>query len=185
MNILVTGGARSGKSTFAEIKAKSISDDVLYIATAIPFDDEMKDRIKHHRERRPLNWKTLEKYKDFNELTSQECFGSSSLILLDCLTIMISNLMINSDINFDNCKIAEIEDLEKRVLIEIDYILTAVKKHNKDMIIVTNELGMGLVPAYPMGRHFRDIAGRMNQYLAGICEEVYFTVSGIPLKIKG
>ncbi|SHE91801.1 bifunctional adenosylcobinamide kinase/adenosylcobinamide-phosphate guanylyltransferase [Alkalibacter saccharofermentans] len=178
---LVTGGARSGKSTFAENRARE-KEKVAYIATSIPFDEGMAHRIKKHREQRPNSWITVEKHKDFNSLTLTPEIKDCGLFLVDCLTVMITNLMFYSGLDFDTCSHEQVDDLELEIKKEVDSLLNLAL--DKDMIIVTNELGMGLVPAYKMGSYFRDIAGRMNQLVAQRADEVYFIVSGIEIKIK-
>ncbi|MBU5678080.1 bifunctional adenosylcobinamide kinase/adenosylcobinamide-phosphate guanylyltransferase [Alkaliphilus sp. MSJ-5] len=182
--ILITGGARSGKSTLAEKKALELGENVVYIATAIAFDEGMKDRIKKHRLDRPKNWATVERYKDFSAIVEDESFKASDLILLDCMTLMVTNLMLESNLDFDNCSMEEVDRLEKDIFKEVDELLNIIMDNNKTAIIVTNEVGMGLVPSYRMGNIFRDIAGRVNQYIANKSKEVYFTVSGIEIKIK-
>ncbi len=182
--ILITGGARSGKSRFAEKMAAEQGEKVVYIATAIAFDEGMKDRIKKHQQDRPQIWKTIERYKDFNALKEDRAFIESDCILLDCVTLMVTNLMLESNLDFDNCSMEDIDVLEQGIFKEIEILLDITAHHHKDAIIVTNEVGMGLVPAYRMGNIFRDIAGRVNQYIAGRADEVYLTVSGIEMKIK-
>lgn len=182
--ILVTGGARSGKSTHAEGLAKDRGKKITYIATAKAIDKDMEDRIKKHKNQRPKEWSTIEKYRDFKELELYNEFSNSDTILIDCITIMVTNLLFEDNIDFDNCDIVVIEEIEKKIFYEIDRLINIIKKNNKRAIIVTNEVGMGLVPSYRLGSIFRDIAGRVNQYLAKKSTEVYFTVSGIPIKIK-
>lgn len=180
--VFVTGGARSGKSTFAEKYAKEKTDNVTYIATAIAFDKSMQHRIDKHKEQRPDDWGLIEKYKEFDKLSLSEGYGECELLLVDCMTILISNHMIYSGIDFDECLPSEVDDLEVKIKSDISNLL----KHSsdKDIIIVTNEIGMGIVPPYKMGAYFRDIAGRMNQFVASIADDVYFVVSGIEMKIK-
>jgi len=182
--ILITGGARSGKSSLAETKAKELGSKVVYIATAIAFDEGMKDRISKHKASRPNSWATIELYKNFSDLEKNQDFIESDLILLDCMTLMVSNILLDSNVDFDKCSMEEIEHIEKVVFKEIKELLEVVTRYEKKLIIVTNEVGMGLVPSYRLGSIFRDIAGRVNQYLAKQANEVYFTVSGIPLQIK-
>ncbi len=182
--ILITGGARSGKSTLAEKKASELGKNIVYIGTAIAFDEGMKDRIEKHRLDRPKSWKTIEKHKDFINIVEDDRFNISDLILLDCLTLMVTNLMLDSNLDFDNCSMEEINQLEKNIFKEVEELLNVIVSSKKTAIIVTNEVGMGLVPAYRMGNIFRDIAGRINQYIANRADQVYFTVSGIEMKIK-
>lgn len=182
--ILVTGGARSGKSTLGEKITKDIGENIVYIATAIAFDDSMKDRIKKHRNSRPKEWTTIEKYRSFNTLESNQDFLDADTIILDCMTIMISNLILESGYDFYKITMEEVDKLEEEIFNEIDSLLKIMEDYNKNFVVVTNEVGMGLVPSYKLGSIFRDIAGRGNQYLAKKATEVHLTVSGIPLKIK-
>lgn len=179
---LVTGGARSGKSTFAENLINK-EQNVVYIATAIPFDKEMKDRIKKHRDSRPSNWYTIERYKEFEEVMSIDILSNAEYVLVDCITLMITNLLLENSNDFDNTSMEEIDEIEKNIFKEIDKLLNVVA--NKKVIIVTNEIGMGIVPDNLLSRVFRDIAGRVNQYIAKKADYVYLLVSGIPVTIKG
>ncbi|MGB9779786.1 bifunctional adenosylcobinamide kinase/adenosylcobinamide-phosphate guanylyltransferase [Caldanaerobacter sp.] len=183
MNLtMVTGGARSGKSEFAEKLAyEKGKGDVLYIATSLPVDDEMKERIKRHRERRPSSWETVETYKDLDREILKR---GKKVVLIDCLTVMISNLLMEVDLTWEDFSLEEFDKVEKRIGEEVDKVLT-LSRDGLGIIIVTNEVGMGLVPEYRLGRIFRDIAGRMNKKVAEAAKEVYFMVSGIPVKIKG
>ena len=182
--ILITGGARSGKSTYAEELAKEAKGGVLYIATSIPFDDEMKDRVKKHKERRPSTWDTFEGYKNLKKVFYNKNLQFDT-ILLDCITIMVTNLMFDkAGDNFDELNEQEINTMEKDILQEVNDFLNAAEESLKTIIIVTNELGSGIVPEYKMSRVFRDIAGRVNQYIASRASEVNLVVCGIPIKIK-
>lgn len=182
--IFVTGGARSGKSRFAEELLTEI-DRPLYIATAIPFDDEMKERIKIHRERRDDRWVTAEQYRGLGQVVDrygETCGG----ILLDCITVMVTNLMLEDACReWEGINQDEIDAIEEEINYEVDELIGAVRRFEGTAVIVSNEVGMGIVPANPLSRHFRDIAGRVNQKIAFSADEVYFTVSGIPVKIKG
>lgn len=178
----ITGGARSGKSTYAEHLAKKDKRQITYIATSIAFDEGMKHRIKKHQSRRPKQWLTIERYRDFDALLEVEEYQRSDILLVDCITVMISNLMFYSGLDFDTCKVEEVDELEKKITLEIEKLLDLSQE--KDMIIVSNELGMGLVPAYKMGNYYRDIAGRINQLIASRADEMFFIVSGLPMKLK-
>ena len=178
----ITGGARSGKSTYAERIAKESNKQIAYIATSIPFDDGMKSRIKKHRAQRPKEWATIEKYRNFNQVVELQDYQEADILLVDCVTVMINNLMFYSGLDFDTCEVEEVDVLEKEIIEEVKKLLDL--SHEKDMIIVTNELGMGLVPAYKMGSYYRDIVGRINQYIASRADDVYFIVSGLQMKIK-
>lgn len=179
---MITGGARSGKSTYAEKIAKASNKRVTYIATSVPFDEGMKHRIKMHKLQRPKDWYTIEAYKDFEKIADIEAYRQGELFLVDCITVMITNLMFYSEVDFDNCSMADVDEVEKNIFSEIDNLVKLSRE--KDMIIVTNELGMGLVPSYKFGNYFRDIAGRMNQFIASKADNVSFIVSGLEMKLK-
>lgn len=182
--ILVTGGARSGKSTFAEELVRSCGENILYIATSIPFDEEMKLRIQKHREQRPAHWETLEGYKGLDAGVSSRVDGKDA-VMLDCITIMITNLMFEQPIDWDHLPAGAMTTMEEAVHEEMEKLLTAVRNCPVPFVVVTNEIGMGIVPDNVLSRLFRDIAGRMNQMLAKAADEVYLCVAGIPVKIKG
>ncbi len=180
----IIGGARSGKSSYAEQIAKEKYADVTYIATAKVTDKGMEERIRLHRQQRPNHWKTIERYKNFEELKDNEDFINSQVILLDCITVLITNLMIDSKINFDKCNISELKQLEEEIHSHVTKLFDMCKKYEKDIIIVSNETGLGIVPAFYMGNYFRDISGRVNRNIASIVKDVYFMIAGIPIKIK-
>lgn len=181
--ILVTGGARSGKSTFAEDMVRKLGEKVIYIATSAACDDEMKDRIKRHREQRPAGWLTVEAYKDM-DLNLKDRLTGMDAVLLDCITIMVSNLMLEKAMDWEGISADEINKVEAGVKEEVEKLINVANEAPVPFVIVTNELGMGVVPPYELGRAVRDIAGRANQMLAKTAEEVYLCVSGIPVKIK-
>lgn len=174
--IFILGGARSGKSSFALKLAESIKGKRLYIATAEALDMEMEERIKKHKKERANNWDAIEEpIKIADIIKKNKKYG---VILLDCLTLWVSNLM-------------HIEARSKgqgarggRTLQKITDLISACKKAKASIIIVSNEVGLGIVPDNPLARQFRDIAGFANQKIADAAGEVYFMVSGIPLKIK-
>lgn len=178
----ITGGARSGKSTFGESLAMKAEGPVVYIATAVAFDEGMKDRIKHHRERRPAEWKTIERYNNFEALPGDPGFAEAETVLLDCLTVLITNEMMDFDVDYDTVPMEKVWEIEEQIETQVMTALDACR--DKNTIVVANEVGLGLVPAYRMGNLFRDIAGRINQHVAARADEVYFCVSGIPMKIK-
>lgn len=182
--ILITGGARSGKSSFAEKFTANISDKVAYIATALPFDEGMKDRIKKHRESRPKTWTTYEVYKNIYKYID-EISINHDVILLDCVTILVTNLMLeNSELSWDDIDREKIDEIEKDIKEQVSLLIKKIKDTGINCVLVTNEVGMGIVPENRLSRIFRDIAGRINQFIASNSDEVYFTVSGIPTKIK-
>ena len=182
--ILVTGGARSGKSNFAEKLCKDQNNNTAYIATSIPFDDEMKERVKKHKESRPQNWKTYEIYKDIYTIIN-DISKEHKTVILDCVTLLVNNLMFTYGIDVDKATSKELDELENYIRDQIEKLLDAVKKTNLYFVIVSNEIGMGIVPANKLSRIYTDIIGRINQQIATHSDEVYFVVSGIPMKIKG
>ena len=192
--IFVTGGAKSGKSKFAEemlLKLNNGKQKNIYLATSLVFDEEMKEKVRLHKKRRQDKWFTVETYKNFeNELSN--FFKNNDKIknnmLVDCLTNMITNIIFeNQNIDWDNFEkklyIQTLEKLNKDVEHSVIELLNVADQF-ENAIIVSNELGMGLVPSYPLGRYFREIAGKMNQIVAEKADEVYLVVSGIPMKIK-
>lgn len=182
--ILITGGARSGKSSFSEKLAGSYGDKVLYIATAVAFDSEMEDRIKKHKESRNKKWMTVETYKDIHKVIQK--YGEEyRCFLLDCITVMITNQLLeyfNYDMEY--VKIEDYNKAEEYIKVQIITMMEAIKASPADTILVTNEVGWGIVPENPVARAFRDIAGRINQIIGERSDEVYLAVSGIPVRIK-
>lgn len=182
--ILVTGGARSGKSSFAEQLCKDRNNNTAYIATSIPFDDEMKDRVKKHKESRPQSWKTYEIYKDIYSII-EDISKSHKTVILDCVTLLVNNLMFTHDIDIENATQDEINELEKYIKEQVNKLIEEIRKTELYFVAVTNELGMAVVPANKLSRVYTDIVGRINQQIAAQSDEVYFVVSSIPMKIKG
>ena len=182
--VLVTGGARSGKSNFAESLCINQNNSTAYIATSIPFDDEMKDRVKKHKESRPQNWETYEIYKDIYTIV-KEISKKHKTVILDCVTLLVNNLMFTYGIDIDDAKQEEINQLELYIKDQVNKLIIELKKTELYVVVVTNELGMGVVPANKLSRVYTDITGRINQQIAQSSDEVYFVVSGIPMKIKG
>ena len=182
--IMITGGARSGKSALAEKMCKEIGENVGYIATAVVTDEDMRDRIQRHRDARPKEWMTFEQYSGFADLAGDERFLSCGVFLLDCITTMITNHMMDSGLCFDTCGLDVVQTLEDRIRGEVEGLLSLMKTHDKQLVVVTNEVGQGLVPAYRMGSIFRDIAGRINMYIADRADEVYCMISGLCLRLK-
>jgi len=182
--ILVSGGARSGKSNYAENLAKAVGQDVIYIATSIPFDDEMKVRVKNHKARRPSTWETFEGYIDLKRVFREKKVPFEA-ILLDCITIMITNLMFEfGGFNVENLDNEAINEVEKKIMHEITEFLDEADLNTETLILVTNEVGFGIVPDNKLSRIFRDISGRANQFIASRADEVYLMICGLPMKIK-
>jgi len=170
--ILVTGGCRSGKSRFALKTAEQIADDNrLFIATSRPLDDEMKERVKRHRQERGPDWQTAESPVQLPETVTGN-HDSAQVILIDCITMWISNLLLDESLSL---KINEYMENLKKALISA----------RCPVLLVTNEVGMGIVPENRLAREFRDLAGSVNQTLAGLADQVVLVVSGIPLWVKG
>ena len=169
--VFITGGARSGKSHFAQEVARKFPGLKAYLATAQALDEEMAERIRRHQENRPSDWQTLEE-----PLRVTECLeiqgNHFSLILLDCLTLWISNLMMAG---WD----------EPRILGEGHRLLEVCQRVKCSLIIVGNEVGMGIVPDNPQARNFRDLSGLIQQRVARAADEVFFMISGLPQKMKG
>jgi adenosylcobinamide kinase/adenosylcobinamide-phosphate guanylyltransferase len=167
---LILGGARSGKSTYA-LKLASKYKKVAFLATCAGLDKEMRQRIRLHKEARPKHWETFEEPKDLVKVLAG--LGNSfDCVLIDCLTLLVSNLVLSGK-------------SQEQVLKKIEELLLVLSKQKAKIILVSNEVGLGLVPANKLGREFRDIAGRVNQLVAKSSEEVFFIAAGIPLKIKG
>jgi len=166
----ILGGARSGKSTYALKVAKDIGGRVAFIATCQPKDLEMKRRIILHKGSRPRHWKTYQAPLE-PTLLLKEIGSKFDVLVIDCLTLMISNLMLKG------FKELAIEN-------KINKMLTVLKKIKSSSIVVSNEVGLGIVPENKLARNFRDIAGRINQSIATKSDEVFFIVCGIPWRIK-
>ncbi|WP_407578626.1 bifunctional adenosylcobinamide kinase/adenosylcobinamide-phosphate guanylyltransferase [Citrobacter koseri] len=181
MMILVTGGARSGKSRHAEALIAD-SPQVLYIATSQIFDEEMAARIQHHRDGRPPHWRTAECWRHLDALITPDN-APEEAILLECITTMVTNLLfaMGGDTDPDNWDYAA---MEQAIEDEIRTLIDACQRCPAQVVLVTNEVGMGIVPENRLARHFRDIAGRVNQHLAAAADEVWLVVSGIGVKIK-
>lgn len=181
--ILITGGARSGKSRHGERLVQGMAERVLYIATSMIFDDEMAERIKHHQLSRPAHWRTVEAWRDVPAVITPEN-DPQEAILLECITTLISNLLFDfvGDTPEESWDYVAIE---AHIDAHITQLLAACAACPSPVVLVTNEVGMGIVPENRIARHFRDIAGRVNQRLAEQAEQVWLVVSGIGVKIKG
>lgn len=168
--ILILGGARSGKSTAAEKIAAQYSR-VTFLATAEAYDDEMRLRITHHQADRPTEWKTVECPQSAAEAIHQT--DEADCFLLDCLTLLVSNLLL-----------AHEADAEEVTNAEIDALLDAWRESNANLICVSNETGLGVVPDNALARRYRDLLGRVNQRLAAQADVVYFMIAGLAVNIK-
>lgn len=166
----ILGGARSGKSSYTLALSKKLGKKAAFIATCEPKDREMRKRIALHKNNRPAHWKTFEESDDLISLL-KDIGGKFDVIIIDCLTLMISNLILKG------LKESAIESKIKKML-------DVLKKIDSQSIIVSNEVGLGIVPKNKLARDFRDIAGRTNQIVAAKSDNVFFLVSGLPWKIK-
>lgn len=171
--IFVTGAARSGKSFFAEKMAAELAVQVTYIATCVPGDDEMRDRVARHQARRPGGWLTIEEALDPARVI-KENDKPDQVFLLDCLTLLVSNLIFQPDEKVD----------EEAILAEISRLAKVSSESAAHVIIVSNEVGWGIVPGDPLSRLYRDIIGRANQKIAEYADEAYITIAGIPIELK-
>lgn len=166
--ILVLGGARSGKSRHAQQLAETIAAQRLFVATAQAFDDEMRDRIARHRADRAIGWSTVEAPIAVPQAIRAGA-APAGVVLVDCLTLWLSNLLLAD------------HDLDRAG----DDLITALQAAPLPVVLVSNEVGFGIVPENPLARRFRDAAGRLNQRVAAACDAVDLVVAGLPLRIRG
>ena len=171
MITLIVGGVRSGKSRYAQALAKE-AENVVFLATAEAADDEMRAKIARHRRERPETWRTVEVPIDLDAAITQygrEC----ELLIVDCLTTFTANVLAADGDNHD------------QVLARVERVCTALKQTGASVALVSNEVGSGIVPAYPSGRQFRDLLGEINQRVAELADRVVFMVAGCFMVIKG
>ena len=166
----ITGAVRSGKSGFAVELAKKTKAKVVFLATCRADDNEMRKRVSKHKRSRPKTWTTIEEYIDLASVIKD--LSSHQVLIIDCLTLWVSNLLT-------------IGLKPRQISKAIKEFLAALKAAKVSIIIVSNEVGWGIVPANKMVRDFRDISGKLHQEVAKISDRVYLMVSGIPLKVKG
>ncbi len=174
------GGARSGKSAYAQKVAERSGKSVTFIATGQAGDDEMTARIAKHRAERPAHWLTLEIPYGIARVL-KENLPDTEMILLDCATLLVSNLLLLGQSDLDHPDEAS---ASARVEAEVTELLAFIRENEQFWIIVSNEVGLGLVPEYPLGRLYRDLLGHTNQRLAGQADEVLWIVAGIPIPIQ-
>ncbi|MBI05278.1 MAG: bifunctional adenosylcobinamide kinase/adenosylcobinamide-phosphate guanylyltransferase [Pelagibacteraceae bacterium] len=168
ISTFVIGGASSGKSLYAEELVMELPGAPIYLATAQAFDDEMEDKIASHRRRRGDDWTTIEEPYDLPDAISENGV-SNTVLLVDCLTLWLSNLIF----------------LERDISKESDDLIEAISKVKGCIVLVSNEVGLGLVPDNQVGRHFRDLQGTLNQKVAAAADRVVFIAAGLPLTLKG
>jgi adenosylcobinamide kinase/adenosylcobinamide-phosphate guanylyltransferase len=166
-SLLVLGGARSGKSAYAEARADALAGEKLYIATAEVTDAEMAERIRHHQARRGDGWRTLEAPLDLADVLRQHD-ATDHVILIDCITVWINNLMFH----------------DRPVEPAVAEFCAALAGARGQVVVVSNEVGFGIVPENALARRFRDFAGRANQAIAAVADEVVLVVAGLPLTVK-
>jgi adenosylcobinamide kinase/adenosylcobinamide-phosphate guanylyltransferase len=179
---LITGGARSGKSHFAELLAAHAKRKVIYIATAQIHDEEMALRVKKHRQQRPSSWQLIEEPLNIGD-TLFQLRNEDAVILLDCVTLWLTNLLLagqeqtlSSDSRSGNDETEILNDIKKVAQLAQEII--------PQVIFVTNEVGQGIVPEYPLARAYRDLAGQSNQILAQHADRVFWVVAGCPIEVK-
>ncbi len=179
--ILCTGGSRSGKSVFAEKLALSLEGQKVYVATATVYDDEMKERVIRHQERRGAEWVNVECPSGI-ATEWPKIATSGSVILVDCITMYITNILMK----YPNVENGEERDAFRAdTLRDMRALLDQIKaSEDKTVIFVTNELGLGIIPANAMARVYRDVVGEVNQLVAEMADEVYLSISGITMEIK-
>ncbi|MBI2866985.1 MAG: bifunctional adenosylcobinamide kinase/adenosylcobinamide-phosphate guanylyltransferase [Chloroflexi bacterium] len=184
--ILVLGGARAGKSGFAQrlAAARSRRGGVLFVATAEAGDDEMSSRIKRHQQSRPQRWVTLEEPRDVvGRLAAVR--PAPAVVLLDCLTLWASNLLLSPlPARGKAPTAAALERGQRRVAREVERLLRWYERSDASLVVVSNEVGLGIVPADPLTRAYRDALGNANQRIAEWADRVYLLIAGIPLEIK-
>jgi len=189
------GGARSGKSEYSENLASSLSEKVAYIATAEIIDEEMKKRIEIHKSRRPSGWQTFEfkesniSIDDFNPVMESIINGKNQVILIDCATNLLFRIIYKYRVEdleiIDNVFERKIEgEVQEFFELFLSQLIKARDEQNLNIIIVSNEVGLGLVPPYPFGRVFRDLLGLVNKKIASVSDEVYFFVAGLKMQMK-
>jgi adenosylcobinamide kinase / adenosylcobinamide-phosphate guanylyltransferase len=170
--VLILGGVRSGKSRYAQQLASDIGNRVLFLATAEAGDDEMKRRIARHKSSRPESWRTIEEQMDIAGALRKND-ARADAVIIDCVTVWLSNLLMHNE------KLSE-----KEMTAEIDRLIDTYEQLDATYIIVSGEVGMGIVPEHPLGRVFRDYLGLANQRLAGKADRVVLMVAGIAVDVK-
>jgi len=180
-SILIIGGARSGKSRFAQELALKLGEPVLFVATAVAGDEEMQHRIDEHQQARPVAWSTLEVTTNLASQIFQK-IGGAQVVIVDCITLLVNNIF--SQYSHQTGEPIDDSLIEQKVTSEISELVECINRVDASFIMVTNEVGLGLVPANRVGRLYRDLLGRANQLLAERADEIYLMVAGVPVPIK-
>lgn len=192
---LITGGGRSGKSDFAEALAAEYSaaerakgasgrPGVLYIATGVACDDEMAERIAIHRAGRPADWLTWERYRGFSDIGRGFDEGAFGTILLDCIGNLLMGVLFEEAPETEDCGSEQFGLVERMSISEIDWLCDYTAKHGKRLILVTNEVGMGIIPETRYARYYRDALGRINKHAAKVADKAVLMVAGLPVMLK-
>lgn len=184
MVVMITGGAKSGKSAFAEKYAAHCGSRGIYIATSPVFDEELQERVAQHQQRRKqsaIPWETVEEQYELSAILEQlagkrELWENDTVVLVDCLILWLSNWLLRIEPDLDAATV-----LLEPLLAKLE---AALRSFPGTLIVVTNEVGYGIVPDYPLGRLFRDVAGVMNQRVASVCDRVFLVTAGIPIELK-
>ena len=181
INILIIGGAGSGKSHFAQELALKLGEPVLFVATAVAGDEEMRQRIEEHQRKRPQSWEILEVT---TKVGSQilEKIGGARVVIVDCITLLANNIF--SQYSNQTGEQINVPLIEKNLNDEINGLIECINQLDASFIIVTNEVGLGLVPANRLGRLYRDLLAKANRALAQAADKVYLMVAGLPVPIK-
>lgn len=180
--VFVTGGARCGKSRFAEQRATLAKEAVTYLATMLAGDNELAARIERHRERRPTDWRTVEEPLAIaNALTETR---ERDTVVLDCLSLWVSNLLFASGEDVSNRETSQWEQFVDECVSAANEVIEAQRMRKGQLIVVTNEVGLGIVPVAALSRYYRDALGLVNQVFARASSEAYLLVSGLPVKLK-
>jgi adenosylcobinamide kinase/adenosylcobinamide-phosphate guanylyltransferase len=182
---LITGGARSGKSAFGEDLALRLGGlEVLYVATAVATDPEMERRIRAHQARRPAEWTTEERAEGFASLRASEPFGKVRVVLLDCVGFALNSALYHRLSDWDRPDAAEMQNAEEAVSRDLRDLISLCRETGKELILITNEVGDGLVPEAPVSRMYRDALGRINCLVASLADRVVLMTCGLPLELK-
>jgi adenosylcobinamide kinase/adenosylcobinamide-phosphate guanylyltransferase len=183
---LVIGGARSGKSAWAERRARESGRQVHYVATATAGDDEMAERIAAHQSQRPASWRTIEEpVRLLHEIQASSTPGDA--VLVDCLTLWVSNVLLQTigpEGDPDTIPQEVWTVVEASIVNEVNALLTVARDRDLMLILVSNEVGMGVVPATSLGRHYRDILGRVNQAIGSRADSVILMVAGLAVDLR-